>query len=150
MKPVNPTFFLHVWHRFFFFFPSGALGVLPPGLAASAPDKLESSAEAEAPASGVAALALATSVLMDSSASLFLSLLEGTITVGEPVSTEALLLLNGLVDEAEEEDCAAAPAEVEAAPEASSMQSEAMVPGVGAREAGMLLGGCCFFLTVSL
>ena len=32
----------------------------------------------------------------------------------------------------------------------SSIESEAMAPGVGAKEAGIFVGGCCFFLIMSL
>ena len=57
--------------------------------------------------------------------------------MGKAVSTE--LFLAGL--EASEE-----------ATEDSSMESEAMVPGagVGTNEAGIFVGGCCFFLIISL
>ena len=54
--------------------------------------------------------------------------------MGKAVSTE--LFLAGL--EASEED--------------SSMEREAMVPGAGfgTNEAGIFVGGCCFFLIMSL
>ena len=61
---------------------------------------------------------------------------DGRITVGKAVSTE--LFLAGLEASEEAED--------------SSMESEAMVPGagVGTNEAGIFVGGCCFFLIISL
>ena len=55
--------------------------------------------------------------------------------MGKAVSTE--LFLAGL--EASEE-----------ATEDSSMESEAIVPGAGAKDAGIPVGGCCFFLMASL
>lgn len=56
------------------------------------------------------------------------------MTVGKAVSTEdEFEVLAGLEDD-----------------EDSSMESEAMAPGVGARVAGIFVGGCCFFLIMSL
>ena len=57
---------------------------------------------------------------------------EGNMTVGCAVSTEVEVLA-GLEDD-----------------EDSSIESEAIAPGVGARVAGILVGGCCFFLIMSL
>ena len=55
------------------------------------------------------------------------------MTVGNAVSTEdEFEVLAGLEDED------------------SSMESEAMAPGVGANVAGIFVGGCCFFLIMSL
>jgi len=42
------------------------------------------------------------------------------------------------------------PREEEELLDPSSMERLAILPGVGAREAGMLVGGACFFLTCSL
>lgn len=58
---------------------------------------------------------------------------DGTITVGEAVSTE--LVAEGLTDGLDDD---------------SSMDKEAMAPGAGANDAGIPVGGCCFFLIMSL
>jgi S-adenosylmethionine:diacylglycerol 3-amino-3-carboxypropyl transferase len=56
------------------------------------------------------------------------------MTVGKAVSTEdEFEVLAGLEDDDD-----------------SSMESEAMAPGVGANVAGMFVGGCCFFFIKSL
>ncbi len=65
--------------------------------------------------------------------------------MGDPVSKEGAAEPDalGLVD-----DGAAGAAA--AIPEDSSMEREAMAPGAGVSEAGMPVGGCCFFLIMSL
>ncbi len=60
------------------------------------------------------------------------------MTVGEAVSSAGLVL---------DAPAAAAPDEEE---EDSSMESDAIAPGAGVNEAGIPLGGCCFFLIMSL
>ena len=57
------------------------------------------------------------------------------MTVGKAVSTEFEVLAGLEVDEF---SCD------------SSIDKEAMAPGVGAKVAGMFVGGCCFFLIMSL
>ena len=52
------------------------------------------------------------------------------MTVGEAVSRELTCLIGLDVD--------------------SSIERDAMAPGAGVRVEGMLVGGCCFFLMVSL
>ena len=65
-----------------------------------------------------------------------LSVIEGKMTVGDPVSKALLTGLAELMEELFFED--------------SSMLSEAIVLGGGASELGMPVGGCCFFLIMSL
>ncbi len=69
------------------------------------------------------------------------------MTVGDPVSKEGAAEPDalGLVD-----DGAGAAGAAAAIPEDSSMEREAMAPGAGVSEAGMPVGGCCFFLIMSL
>ena len=59
------------------------------------------------------------------------------MTVGKAVSTEFEVLAGLEVDEF---SCTTD----------SSIDKEAMAPGVGASVAGMFVGGCCFFLIMSL
>ena len=59
---------------------------------------------------------------------------EGSMTVGKAVSTE-FEVLAGLRLEVDD---------------SSSIDKEAMAPGVGAKVAGRFVGGCCFFLIMSL
>ena len=66
------------------------------------------------------------------------------MTVGWAVSSEADLLLTD--DGLGEVVRSAAEADLFC----SSMDSEAMAPGVGARLAGIPVGGCCFFFIMSL
>ncbi len=73
---------------------------------------------------------------------LFLTFSEGKMTVGDAVSRDVAGPA-GLVDEEEAEE-AATPLED------SSMDRDAMAPGAGVSDDGMLLGGCCFFLIMSL
>ena len=59
------------------------------------------------------------------------------MTVGEAVSRELAGLI-GLEEEEDEEE------------DDSSIERDAMAPGAGVSVEGMLVGGCCFFLIVSL
>lgn len=153
MKPVNPTFFLQLRHLFFFFFPS----LFPSGVSGS----LE--VEGPSTSAGVEAAAPPPSEHSDS-VLLSVWIEDGTITVGEAVSTEvADDLTDGLVavvDEVSsmERDAMVAwagglPAMLPAM--VGAMVAACMLGGVmrgseGASECGIPCGGCCFFLIMSL